>query len=363
VNLIFKFIPLRKILSLAGFFIIVLLIFSSLSPVLAIKGSSIEIQKQNNSVIDAPFELQAINSLKEVPPPGQVQQIRSLLDKYKPALSIQYPAKDEILMKGPNEKWELILNLKDWPLAEDPELGLGPHIIVQIDNSQPIRISHAEEKSRIVIPMNGLSPGSHRIAAYAVYPWGEAVKRPGAYTQSRVHFFKELKGTQPSMNDIWLTVTSPSDKSYKEPLLIDSLIWNAPIQGLEEGDDRWRLKVSINGDSFLIDHLEGVWIKGIPSNTLTIQFELLDNVGNPIGPAFNNQLKLISDSSIEKPLWLQSGLNQNKLLRFIGEPKISEQIPLYVNQLGLENHASSLKEEDDPSIAEYELIFPRELQE
>ena len=43
---------------------------------------------------------------------------------------------------------------------------------------------------------------------------------------------------------------------------MDWLIWNAPLQNLREGDGRWRLRISIDGDSFLVDHQDALWLKG-----------------------------------------------------------------------------------------------------
>ena len=39
------------------------------------------------------------------------------------------------------EGFDLVLHVEDWPLVNDPELGLGPHVVVQVDDAPPIRIS------------------------------------------------------------------------------------------------------------------------------------------------------------------------------------------------------------------------------
>ena len=58
-----------------------------------------------------------------------------------------------------------------------------------------------------------------------------------AAPSSRVSFFKTTIGTQPEFGEPWVTLVSPSNLKIKEPALIDTLIWNAPLQGLEEGDE------------------------------------------------------------------------------------------------------------------------------
>ena len=340
-----------------------LLNFSGGSPLIAAWDSPSEPEQVNFASSDKWLESDSsVEGLDEVPPPPAVQQIRLRLAHYNPKLSIESPANGKVLMKGINEKWQIVLNVEDWPLVEDPELGLGPHLVVQIDDLDPLRIVKSEGKS-IVIPMDGLSPGSHRLAAYLAYPWGEALKEPGTAIESRIHFFKELPETQPEIGTPWLTVSSPSDMSFIEPLLIDSLIWNAPIQGLKEGDDQWRLRVSVNGESFLMNSQEPVWIKGLPSDQINVQFELLDTAGKQINPIFTNKIKVLSTPQLDQPFWMSSSFSEQQIARLIGETEIPAKTAFLTEQsppLYLRQDVSSSEVKDDPAIAKYELIFPRE---
>jgi len=303
--------------------------------------------------------------LHEVSPPAAVQQIRARLAHYKPQLSIESPANGEVLMKGLNEKWPLVLNVKDWPLVDDPKFGLGAHLVIEVDDFPPLRIAKSQE-GKIVLPMDGLTPGSHRLVAYLAYPWGEALKEPETSLDWRIHFFKKLEGTQPGTGETWLTIPSPSDRNFHEPLLIDSLIWNAPLQGLKEGDDKWRLRVIVNGESFLMDSQEPIWIQGLLPNESIVQFELLDRLGAPINPIFTNKLRVMSMSSAEKPIWIGPGLHENQLARLLGETEEPVSIALSKDQLLFSSQPiekSFAQEKDDPSIAKYELVFPRKLQQ
>ncbi len=255
--------------------------------------------------------------LQEVAPPGGVQSLRDQLDKHDPQLKLQSPADGAVLS---TEDWELVLSLKDWPLASDPELGLGAHLVVQIDDAQPLRISESE-KGLVRIPMNDVRPGSHRFSAYAAYPWGEAVHRPKASLQWRLHQYQAMEGTQPSQDAPWLVSVSPAELNVREPFLLDWLIWNAPLQNIRDEDGRWRLRVTINGDSFLLDRQEAIWMQGLPSGTATVQLELLDGLGEPIEPVFNNQLRLIQAKASDRavPAWMQPRLNDLDLARLLGE--------------------------------------------
>jgi hypothetical protein len=104
--------------------------------------------------------------------------------------------------------------------------------------------------------------------------------------------------------------------------MVDWLLWNAPLQNLREGDGRWRLRISIDGDSFLVDHQEALWLKGSNgASSHDIQMELLNGLGEPITPVFNNQLVHLKAPSGPKPGWMRSRLNESQLARLSGSPE------------------------------------------
>lgn len=151
---------------------------------------------------------------------------------------------------------------------------------------------------------------------------GEAVHSPGASIEGRVHLWQKLQGTQPDRDAPWLVPVPPAGEQGLQPLLVDWLLWNAPLQNLREGDGRWRLRISIDGDSFLVDHQEALWLKG--SNGVSshdIQMELLNGLGEPITPVFNNQLVHLKTPSGPKPGWMRSRLNESQLARLSGSPE------------------------------------------
>ena len=122
-------------------------------------------------------------------------------------------------------------------------------------------------------------------------------------------------------------MVSPADLGNGEPLFLDWLIWNAPLQNLREGDARWRLRISINGDSFLVDRQEALWIKGNGSGPGRVQMELLDGVGEPMSPVFNNQLRAIADQPGSRPVWMQSRLSDEQIARLLGDVVKSVESP------------------------------------
>ena len=256
--------------------------------------------------------------LQEVAPPGAVQQLRQNLQQHRPSLRLIDPSNDSIVS---SDALELRFEIDDWPLSSDPELGLGPHVVLQIDNRAPLRLSESDG-SRLKVRIDDLEAGSHRFSAWAAYPWGEAVQTPGASIQGRLHLWQKLQGTQPERDAPWLVPVSPAGEQGLQPLLVDWLIWNAPLQNLREGDGRWRLRISIDGDSFLVDHQEALWLKGSNgSGSHDIQMELLNGLGEPITPVFNNQLIHLKAASGAKPGWIRSHLTDSQLARLSGSPE------------------------------------------
>ena len=260
--------------------------------------------------------------LQEVAPPGAVQQLRQELQRHRPSLRLVDPTNDSVVS---NASLELSFDIDDWPLSSDPELGLGPHVAIQIDNRPPLRVSDSDGQ-RVRVQIDDLDAGSHRFSAWAAYPWGEAVQAPGASIQGRIHLWRKLHGTQPEPDAPWLVPVTQAGGEGFQPLLVDWLIWNAPLQNLREGDGRWRMRISVDGDSFLVDHQEALWLKGSTgSSSHDIQMELLNGLGEPITPVFNNQLIHLNAPSGRKPGWMQSRLNENQLARLSGSPAPEEQ--------------------------------------
>lgn len=261
--------------------------------------------------------------LQEVAPPGAVQQLRQNLQRHRPSLRLIDPSNDSIVT---SDALELRFEIDDWPLSSDPELGLGPHVVLQIDNRAPLRLSESNGNS-LKVRIDDLEAGSHRFSAWAAYPWGEAVQAPGASIQGRLHLWQKLQGTQPERDAPWLVPVSPATEQGLQPLLVDWLIWNAPLQNLREGDGRWRLRISIDGDSFLVDHQEVLWLKGSNgTGSHNIQMELLNGLGEPITPVFNNQLIHLKAASGPKPGWMRPRLTESQLARLSGspEPEVAE---------------------------------------
>ena len=253
-------------------------------------------------------------ALQEVAPPGAVQQLNERLNERVPQVSVIAPADNTLLPAGP---WTLKLQVRDWPLSEAGSLGPGPHLVVQLDEQEPLRVTSAEAAANLTMP--ALTPGSHRVTIYAARPWGEAVKAPGASAQIRLHRVARNPAQLPASGTAQLIAASPDDLQQAEPVLIDWLLLDAPLQNLRGDDARWRLRVSVNGDSFLVDRQTPLWLKGFKRGSNAVQLELLDGRGDPLNPPFNSLVREVVIGSGARPAWLRSSLTASELTLLSGE--------------------------------------------
>ncbi len=220
--------------------------------------------------------------LQEVPPPARVQQARLALEDRDPTVRILAPADGDLLPDGP---WTLRLQVGDWPLVDGGPLGLGPHLVVQLDGEAPRPTVDTE------VAMPPLSPGSHLLTVYAAKPWGEAHKSPLALRQIRIHRLAPNPATLPAPGTPQLIPVSPAGLAGDPPLLVDWLLIDAPLQGLRGDASGWRLRLTVNGESVLVDQQTPLWLQGWRPGSNALLLELLDGRGEPLNPPFNSLLR------------------------------------------------------------------------
>ncbi|MEB3335709.1 MAG: hypothetical protein VKP70_12075 [Cyanobacteriota bacterium] len=223
--------------------------------------------------------------LQEVAPPAWVQKARLALEDRDPTVSILAPADGDLLPDGP---WTLRLRVEDWPLVDGGPLGLGPHLVVQLDGEPP------RPTVETTVAMPPLSPGSHLLTVYAAKPWGEAHKSPLAVRQIRLHRLAPNPATLPAPHSPQLIPVSPMGPAGPPPLLIDWLLIDAPLQGLRADTSGWRLRLTVNGESVLLDQQTPLWLQGWKPGGNALLLELLDGRGEPLNPPFNSLLREVS---------------------------------------------------------------------
>ena len=249
--------------------------------------------------------------LQEVAPPAAVEQLAEAMAPRQPRITILEPRDGALLPEAP---WTLRLGVDDWPLVDGGSLGLGPHLMVQLDDGLPQPLL---ETTALMPP---LTPGSHRLTVYAVRPWGEVVKAPGAFRQIRLHRVAPNPLGVPPEGSPQLLAVSPSQAMAGEPVLLDWLLIDAPLQNLRADDARWRLRVTVNGDSFLVSQQTPLWLKGWRPGSNAVLLELVDGRGEPLNPPFNSLVREVRlDPGAPRPPWLGARLDGPTLARLLGE--------------------------------------------
>jgi hypothetical protein len=228
----------------------------------------------------------------EVSPPAVIQELRSLLDIYQPQVTILTPQADEVLQ---DDKVTVRLQVKDLPIFKDPKLDLGPHLHVILDNQQDISVYDLNQP--LVLP--DLSPGTHTLRVFASRPWDESFKNEGAYAQTTFHIFTKTDDNNPDAGLPLLTYNRPQGSYGAEPILLDFYLTNAPLHLVASYNPNneiadWRIRCTINGESFVLDRWQAIYLKGFKPGKNWVKLEFLDDKGNVVKNVFNSTIRLIA---------------------------------------------------------------------
>ncbi|KAM3100149.1 hypothetical protein ACKFKF_12610 [Phormidesmis sp. 146-12] len=238
----------------------------------------------------APVKL--AGKISEVSPPEVIQELRQVLEKYQPQVTIVSPRAGEVLQ---DDAVEVRLQVKDLPLYKDESLGLGSHLHVFLDN-QPYRAVYDTSQP---ITFTDLAPGTHTIRVLAGRPWHESFKNDGAYAQTMFHVFTKTSDNNPDPNLPLLTYSRPQGTYGAEPILLDFYLTNAPLHLVAEEDEQddvvdWRIKVTVNGESFVVDRWQPLYLKGFKPGKNWVQLQYIDEKGNSIQNVYNNTARVFT---------------------------------------------------------------------
>ncbi len=230
--------------------------------------------------------------LVEVAPPFLIQQLSSNLDLYQPQVAILNPQIDQVVT---DTKVEVKLEVRDLPIFQNEEWGLGPHLNVLLDNQPYTRVYDLEEP----LILEDLAPGTHTLRVFASLPWDESFKNEGAYAQTSFHVFTKTQSNNPDLLQPLLTYGTPQGSYGAEPIMVDFYLNNAPLHLVAQGDSvdeisDWLVRTTINGQSFLLDSLQPVYLEGFEPGINWIRVELLDEMGNLIDNEFNDIARVIT---------------------------------------------------------------------
>lgn len=234
---------------------------------------------------------QIAGSISEVSPPEVIQELRQTLEIYQPRVTILNPQPNEVLQ---DDTLTVKLQIQDLPIFKNQELDLGPHLHVILDNQPYIAVYDLNKP--LVFP--DILPGTHTLRVFASRPWGESFKNEGAYAQTTFHIFTRTEDNNPGAEPL-LTYSRPEGSYGAEPILLDFYLTNAPLHLVAQENSKddiadWRIRCTINGNSFILDRWQPIYLKGFKPGKNWVQLELLDEQGNSLKNVFNNTARLIT---------------------------------------------------------------------
>ncbi|WP_413162501.1 hypothetical protein ACL6C3_26015 [Capilliphycus salinus ALCB114379] len=296
---------------------------------------------------------QPTTEMGEASPPRAIQLLHQPLDIYQPQITILSPQPDEILQ---DNTLTVQLQVQDLPLFQDETLGLGPHLQVLLDN-QPLENIYTLDEPLV---LSDLEAGTHTLRIFAAYPWEESFKNDGAYAQTTFHIFTKTPENNPDPKLPLLTYNQPRGTIGAEPVLLDFYLANAPLHlvALENPEDEivdWRIRVTVNGKSFIIDRWQPIYIKGIKPGKNWVQLEYLDELGEPLINVYNKTARVFTyDPNSQDTL--------SKLVR--GELTLAEARPIVDPGYDLKVVTPQVEEtpeiEETAEPAEIEIVPPVE---
>lgn len=230
--------------------------------------------------------------LSEVAPPSTIQKLSQFLDTYQPQVTIVSPQADEVLQ---DTTVAVRFQVQDLPVFKNPDLGMGPHLHAILDN-QPYQAVYDLDQPLV---FEDLPPGTHTLRVFASRPWHESFKNEGAYAQRTFHVFTKSSDNNPDPALPLLTYSRPTGSYGAEPIMLDFYLTNAPLHlvAQENPDDDivdWRIRVTIDGESFVVDRWQPIYLKGFKRGKNWVKLEFLDEQGNPVKNVFNDTVRLIS---------------------------------------------------------------------
>ncbi|MFO0163603.1 MAG: hypothetical protein ACK51P_05195 [Microcystis sp.] len=287
--------------------------------------------------------------ISEVAPPVLIQELRPSLERYAPQVTILSPLAEQVF---DDTQVTVKLQVSDLPIFQDDTLKLGPHLSLIVDNEPAAAIYDLKQP----IILENLAPGTHTLRVLALRPWQESFKNDGAFAETTFHILTKTGKNDPDNNLPLLTYSSPQGIYCAEPILLDFYLSNAPLRlsNTANGDNNlqnWRIRVTVNGESFLLDTWEPIYLKGFAKGNNWVQLEFIDGKGNKIENEFNTSVRVISfDPSY------QDGLSQ--LVRGDLSPTIARSIvdPNYKTIPSPEEETPVIEQEKTPVVEEPPIV-------
>ncbi len=227
----------------------------------------------------------------EVSPPGGIQQLKSFLDGYSPQVRIMAPRNGEVLSQT---AVTARVRLQGLPIYRDAAGRLGPHLRVFLDDRPPLFLDSLTD-GQGELALGDLAPGSHTLRVMATRPWGEGFKNEGALAQVTFQVFTASEqAVTPGIPQ--LIYNSPQGVVGAQPMLLDFWLRDIPLHEVAQGDGAiadWRLRCTINGQTFVFDRWQPIYLTGFKLGQNWIKLELIDDTGAVFPNPFNTALRVV----------------------------------------------------------------------
>jgi hypothetical protein len=230
-----------------------------------------------------------VGKLSEVAPPILIEQLNQSLEQYQPQVAIISPQSDRTFQET---TVDVQIQVRDLPIFKDPDLEMGPHLMLILDNETAQEIYNIDNP----ITLENLTPGTHTLRVFATRPWHESFKNEGAYAQTTFHILAKTGSNTPDPTLPLLTYGRPQGSYGAEPILLDFYLTNAPLHLVAQENDPvadWRIRVTINGQSFVLDNWQPVYLTGFEKGNNWVQLEFINERGDRVDNVFNNTVRLI----------------------------------------------------------------------
>ena len=239
------------------------------------------------SVIPEPTQ-----TVTEVSPPLSIQALHRTLEQYQPQVTLLSPQPDEVLQ---DKTVTVEFNVENFPIFQDETFGLGPHLKVILDDEPSQRVYDIDRP----LIFDNLGAGTHTLRMFAAYPWDESFKNEQAYTQTTFHLFTKTPDNNPDVSQPLLTLNSPQGTYGAEPVLLDFYLSNLPLEVDEIDDDiddgeSWQVEITINGERYLIDQWQPIYIEGVQPGQNWVQVRYLNQQGEPVKNVYNDTAKVFT---------------------------------------------------------------------
>lgn len=228
--------------------------------------------------------------IMEVSPPLSIPKMRRLDER--PHIKIVSPKADETLS---DTTVTVRLQIDNFKPFQDPELKLGPYLVLRVDDAASQVIYDTNEP----ITLRDLKPGSHVLRVFANHPWGESYKNPEAYAQVMFNVFTPSRVNRWDGNQPLLTYNQPVGIYGAEPILLDYYLTTPKELSPEAAllKENLQVRVTVNGQSFQTDRWMPLYLSGFRSGANWIRLELLDQQGQALNSPFSEAIEVIQVQS------------------------------------------------------------------